>query len=673
MTRHPDANGARQNPLAPRRGGDRLGLLAAVFAGCFVLALSWFKLSSLDIGYHVAYGRHLLETGRIVGDEPDPFLYPETAVSFVNANWGSQLVMALAERAGGAAGLFALRLALLAVVFAAMAGVVRRFTASWLAVAAAWMLAALAAYERFSLRPELFSYALMSVQLLILVRGVRTWRGIAALGAIQLAWVNLHSYFLVGLILSGAWFAESGLRWLGPWLTKTPRDPATAERLKLLALVMSAQLVACFVNPWHARGAVFPITTIRFLQSHRIMGGSPADGSASAWSEISEFQSPLGFGEQPICRRTIQAYQVALALCLAGAIALLIRRCPAAVLAIVALFVMSLQMRRNIAQFALVAVPLAVGGLAAALPRSRIGATLRGRLKALVVLAVAAAACRSTLHIADGRFYFDERRFAREFGTGYSERSFSQPAAAWLGAQDALRPNLFVDYFSSSNVLPWLAPRFKLFVDTNTFACEEDSLRQAFDVVTGKIAHQPFFDRFGVNVVMLRANSNGQALIRRLARDDGRWALVYADPQTVIFVRRIMPHVDVILANPLSEETLNAEAWIDEVRGAVYARAAALYLRANVPMFLGWYGPAAKLLRASVDLAGDFHESWINLGLCHGGLANRAGRAKRFDEAAREIRIAIDCFETALELDPGNKIAAENLRRALSTSRRLPP
>ncbi|MBK8270127.1 MAG: hypothetical protein IPK83_18255 [Planctomycetes bacterium] len=79
---------------------DMAGVLACIFAGVFVLSLSWFKLSSLDIGYHVAYGRYFLDTGKIVGSEADPFLRADTGVPFVNANWGSQVIMALADRRG---------------------------------------------------------------------------------------------------------------------------------------------------------------------------------------------------------------------------------------------------------------------------------------------------------------------------------------------------------------------------------------------------------------------------------------------------------------------------------------------------------------------------------------------------------------------------------------------
>jgi hypothetical protein len=128
--------------LSPAVGStrDTLGLAAAIASGLVVLALSWTKLGSIDLGYHLAYGRHFLATCHIV--EVDPFLYPENAKPFVNANWGSQAIMALVEKAVGAGGLFALCIGLIVVIFGAMAWIVLRKTKSAFALAFAWLLGA---------------------------------------------------------------------------------------------------------------------------------------------------------------------------------------------------------------------------------------------------------------------------------------------------------------------------------------------------------------------------------------------------------------------------------------------------------------------------------------------------------------------------------------------------
>jgi len=637
-----------------------MGLATALSVGCLVLALGWFKVGSLDVGYHLGYGRHFLDTGQIVG--LDPFLWQQTARPFVNANWGSQVLMALIERVAGAPGLVALRLVLIATVFACIAAVVRTHVSGWLAVAAAWMLAALGGYERFSMRPELFSYALMSIQLVILTRGLRSWRSILALAALQVAWVNLHSYFVVGLLLTGAWLA-GGIA--GQWWKRRAVQAASGEGrsgVKLLSLCLLVQVCACAINPWHVRGMAFPFKTLGFLESHQAMGTAAGDPSQSAWSEISEFQSPFSFAGQIINHRTIQAYWVLLGIGSLGVAALFFEGRFAEALVVVLLFLMSVKMRRNVAQFAMLGAPLSVMGLAVVIPWTRLRASWRRALGVVSAAGLVVLAVWWATGIANGRFYYVERRVSRELGVEYSDRTFPRRAVKWLAAHQALKPNLFVDYFTSSNTLPWLPNRFKLFVDTNTFAYMDRTLATAFKLGLGKIDHHRFFDQHGVNVVLLHCGPDTQTLIRKMNADDGVWALVYFDQYDVIFVRRVMQHVPIIRENPISEKSLDARQWVESIEGPDYARALSLGTVVNVPMSLGWWRPALVLMDEAVRLAPDYGEAWHYLGVCHGNLGNAAARSRNYAEADRQWLMAKDCFKKVLALNPNHRDAANFLR-----------
>ncbi|MFH1417875.1 MAG: hypothetical protein ABII12_06275 [Planctomycetota bacterium] len=602
------------SPKGARRSrADWLGIAACVAAACLILGLSWFKLASLDIGYHVGYGQHFLDCGEIVGR--DPFLYPENAVCFVNANWGSQVLMAILAPDGASIGLFILRIALILIIFAAVAHLVLRHTQSWLAVALAWLFAAMAGYERFSMRPELLSYAVMMMMLVLLVRGIRSWRGIGAIALLQTLWVNLHSYFLVGILMTGCWLAGSLWQWL-----RTRRDAEHAEEsrrhVRVLAIALAIQAAACCVNPWHVRGAVFPLTTLQFLHGEDVMGGTAQDASQSAWSEISEFQSPFSFYGQIGYARTIYAYHALLAVAGMGLIALILRRQTGAALTVLLFLLMSIQMRRNIAQFAFVASPLAV---AAIVPfAQRIFRTpdwaKSGRITgALLALATIGAAGWWITGIVDGRFYFSERRITREFGTGLSRRTFPVGAMQWLSANPDLEPRLFVDYFSSSNTLPWLPERFKLFVDTNTFAVEDATLRTAFDVGLARMPHDAFFDKFDINVALLHCGPDTQFLVRNMARDDS-WALVYLDQHVVVFVRRIPEHKGIIQEGEITREQVDTNSWIAALAGPTHERALTLGTIVNVPMSLGWDREAVPLLNEAIELAPDYFEAWHYLG-----------------------------------------------------------
>lgn len=278
--------------------------------------------------------------------------------------------------------------------------------------------------------------------------------------------------------------------------------------------------------------------------------------------------------------------------------------------------------------------------------------------------------------LASGRFYYVERRITRELGVGYSDRTFPEAAVRWLAAAESLQPRLFVDYFSSSNTLLWLPEGLRLFVDTNTFACRDETLRTAFDVGLGRLPHGELFDRYGINVALLHAGPDTQMLIRHLAADATHWALVYVDSCAVVFVRRIPEHVPLILASERSERDLDAAAWIASASGPRYAKALALGAKINVPMALGWSASAARLAEAAVGLAPDYAEAWHYLGVCHGNLGNQAVRDGRYQDAERAYLAAIDCFKKVTALSPNHAEAAAFLQRtqqALSLLRQAQP
>lgn len=683
---HADSGGAslKAQPIGGPIGSvDRPGILAAIAAGLFVLALSWFKLASVDIGYHVAYGGEFLDLGTIV--DRDPFLLPSVAVPFVNANWGSQVVMAVAYRWAGAGGLIALRVLLIAVIFGLMGWIVRRTTGRWLPVAWAWLIAGLAAYERFTMRPELFSYALLLGMLGILHRRELTRRGIVALVVLQLLWVNFHSYFLIGLMLTGACAGVSLVQAALSGSASSERA-GVRNQSRLLVAALLMQMAVCFVNPWFHQGALFPLTALRQLDDRGILASGPQQAVGdNPWAAISEFHSPWSHVGLRAASRTLSGYVVMLVLTAAAAVAAILRRRWAELLFLAILVAMSLQMRRNIAQFALAGAPIAVCLIAAG--NGAVRATAARRVASIVgslsVIALAGLWCYG---IVTGRFYFTERRLNREFGAGWSDRSFVNDAAAWLARQadrtGVFSPGdgLFVNCNASSNVLPLLGKRFRLLVDTNTFAYDEGTLGLAQRLGQGTPKSAEDLEKLGIRVALIQCGADADGLVRQLSADSMEWALVYFDQQAVIFVRRTSRHVPLIAANRLDPARLDPRAWIAAATGSQLSRALHLALAAQVPLALGqsrsllpaqatpvpgWSDRAIPLLQASVELAPDYDEAWVNLGQCFGERANRARwEGRTADDAAADLREAIRCFEKALSIHPKSIEAATNRQKA---------
>lgn len=622
---------------------DLPGAVACLAVAVCVLALSWHKIESLDTGYHLAYGDHFLTHGKIV--DRDPFLLPQNAVTFVNANWGSQIIMALAHRAAGPSGLIAVRTILTLVFFGGIAVVLRRFTPSLIWLAATWLLAALAGYERFSLRPELFSYAIMLPMLALLARQTFTRRCAIAVVALQLLWVNLHSYFLVGLFISGAFVAADLFE---SFLGARSTDHSRTLRIRIGTL--AAQFVVCFMNPWGWRGAFFPIETLSYLRRTNAMAGGPTDTTASAWSLISEFHSPFRYVGELINARTMHAYYVLLAVASFGLIACLVRRRFAPMLLLMLFAAMSFQMRRNIAQFALAGAPLAFGAIAALRPV----APVSNRWKLAPTIAIIALSLWWTIGLVSGRFYYTERRITRQFGTGYSSRTFTTDAVKWLAAHKDLQPNLFVDYFSSSNTLPWLPDRFKLFVDTNTFAYKEETLAAAFDLGLANRPHADLFDREQINVALLHVGPDTQPLVKALAADYTNWALVYFDPQAVIFARRIPAHIELIKTSHPTAADLDAKKWISTYDEPAYTKALSLGTAVNIPLALGYHAAAADLMREATRLAPDYHDAWYYLGISEAKLFQAAVNARDLSGMRDHFLAAKKAADIAVSLAPSH-------------------
>jgi hypothetical protein len=487
---------------------------------------------------------------------------------------------------------------------------------------------------------------------------------------------------LTGCSLAGAWIAVA----IGEG------DDGERERLrrraKWLAIALAAQAVACLANPWFVRGALFPIETLRYLSASGAMGDAAAAKTSGPWASISEFRSPFWYAGQSIAWRTIQAYWALLVVAALGVLAALARKrrwraldgAPlASVFALLLLALMSMQMRRNIALLALIGAPLAMIEISSL---SLFAARASGRRRIVGAWTLRVAPIALSIWwisgIASGRFYYVERRVSGTFGIGFNPTMYRRDAVAWLAEQEQRPenerpgPNLYVDFFASSNSLLWLPPRYRLFFDTNTFGYPESVLATGLGLGRGmlKEAQTPqalaaLFDGRGIDTVLLQCGADCDELVQGLAADASSWALVYVDPHAVIFLRRTPKNAALIDARPNVAGSIDARAWIAGVEGPDLYRAMELGSRAAVLLDLHLPAKAVVILEEACRLAPDYHEAWTNLGRCHGILANDAHLARRPQAGVvQELNAAIACFVRALEIEPDYQAARANFELA---------
>lgn len=196
------------NPTVIRRilHWSFLALALAAFA-----LLCRFKILDRDFWWHITAGKMMWQQGGLI--ETEPFAYTRAGLPYVATHeWLAQLLLYAAYAAGGAMGMIALRTAMMAATFSALLAIDPRriWPNAALAVAGAG-----AALGTFLERPQLFTFLITALQLLLATRylstddetrhGKRGWLPLAGMLGLQVLWVNLHGgAALVGLVIIGA-------------------------------------------------------------------------------------------------------------------------------------------------------------------------------------------------------------------------------------------------------------------------------------------------------------------------------------------------------------------------------------------------------------------------------------------------------------------------------------
>jgi len=561
-------------------------------AGVAVAALAIRPITSFDIGYHLAYGDHFLRTGRIVQTNrfgiyttldagiladggrlgPGCAFDAETGTyHFPNANWLSQVAFATVYQVGGMTGLCLLRAALILAVFGVVAWTMRRGGVGWGWIGPGVILAAVAAFERFDLRPELVAYLILAIQWRLLSAGRFTWRRAAGVVAMQVVFVNVHSYFLFGAALAAAMLIDAVLRWL--WarsVTQTDPGDLTA-RLKWLAVATAGVLLGCLCNPWGLRGAILPIQTALYIRQHHILAGARIETTAAGprlighpWSMIGEIVPTFSRGLW-IHPGTL-ALAAAMALAAAAGVVAIARRRIGWLLVAAGTVAVALSSRRGIALGGLFLTLLAGVSFADGwrwIIRRHDRPPLRRSANALTALASVAsiaAGVALTAAVVTNAWYL-KSRFPWRFGVGVSNLMIPTGPAEWINRH---RPagRVWSDFANSSNLLLLTGRDMPLL--TNTWAYPPYLMKKQMEITAGLVPLEPFADRYDANTVVLRRGQRRSPLIGWLSRSTD-WTPVLIDAAQVVFVRAGGPTADLAAAQGLTERFFDARPFVERI------------------------------------------------------------------------------------------------------------
>jgi hypothetical protein len=478
-------------------------LAAALFI--LVLALAARVPVDTDTWWHLRSGEHMLATGAIL--RTDPFSFTALGQPWIDHSWGTQLVMALVHRAGRAliggpeGGSIALALVTGAVAAAGMVLTFRITTGHPLVRFAVTALAAAAALIFWTARPQMVSFVLCAVILVLLHllkrrRIDRLW----VIPPLMVVWVNLHAGYFIGFLLIAGFVAGETL---GRWLDRD--DPDRVPTRKLLALVGIAALgyLALAINPngiqmWPYAFRTFEIGVIQSLIQE---WASPNFHNRWFWP----FAALLLLTFVALGRSGKRASVTDLTLLIGTGF-------------------MALYSARNIPVFALVAAPLLADHASAALARVRGD---RDPVAPRLPQAWAIALLSGSVVLAGWML----TRTLRPRAVAEVQAAVLPVRATEFLAAAKLEGQMFNAY-DFGGYLIYALPQHRVFVDGRTDLYRFEVLDDWVEAATGRRWRETF-EKWRIGFAIIQPNLG---LADRLRGEPG-WKQVYADDRSLIFTR----------------------------------------------------------------------------------------------------------------------------------------
>jgi len=473
-----------------------------VYVFVFAFLFASRPLSDGDFWWHLKTGEYIVRNFSIPRIDFYSFTVP--GKPWVAHEWLSEVIFYLVYSRAGFNTLIFIFTVLTVLAFWI---VFRRTNAHPFVKGFAVLLSVWSILPTMGVRPRTFTLLFAAIYLAVLHRFVREreTRAIWWLVPLMILWVNLHAGFLLGLVLIGvaiagvvldAWFAGEKLA-------------SQLPRLKTLALVFVACLVAVNLNPQGPRIFVFPFEF--FL--------SPVQQD-----QIVDWLSP-DFHQKELFPLLLLIVLTIASLALSPK-----RVRPSELLLYLATLYMTLKSNRHMAIFALVAGPMLADYLQHWLDTTRFTRMFGGspsptsrRRKAIfnIILLVPLIFCLIKLK-----------------SVIYSPPTQGQigvplNAVSYLKA-NGITGNTFTDPNIWGGYLIWETPSNPVYIDGRIDMYGDEFIREYLGIIRGLTRWQEPFDKYDVQVALVSPTTP----LRLQLEQSPQWQQLYRDEMAVVFRRK---------------------------------------------------------------------------------------------------------------------------------------
>ncbi len=233
----------------------RKWILPLVLVSVLVFVLSLRQLSDPDLGFHLKYGKWIVENLQV--PESDRSTYTVTGHPYVDLHWLFQVVLFGVFIFTGYPGI-SIFVCLLSMLLFLMLLLRQESLKIPVSISGIALLAAFLVIEpRISPRPEMFTFCFLVSILLILDLYTEYHKNMLCLiPGIMLLWCNMHALFILGFIILAIYFFCSLL------IKKKP------DRLLLTWTLIS--FAVCLLNPYGIKGFVLPLELLTRFNPNNI-------------------------------------------------------------------------------------------------------------------------------------------------------------------------------------------------------------------------------------------------------------------------------------------------------------------------------------------------------------------------------------------------------------------
>ncbi|MDA1137472.1 MAG: hypothetical protein O3B01_02720 [Planctomycetota bacterium] len=511
--------------------------------GLVVLAFSIRKVASLDVWWHLASGRWIVENGAI--PKVDVFSFAIEGAPWINVWWGFQTVQYLAFQWVGLDGLIILKSLLILSAFGiACLTVPRTYRGSFLVFVC--LLGVIISQLRFHIRPTAASYVFLTAYIFILEQdliGRKHW--LWSLLPLHLVWANFHGVSVVGIVLLLIYAGSEFWRIYG-WQPNSWRglEHRPGRQFHFSGAAAGCFLIS-FLTPYGVDG-------VKYCWGQYFWMNSAED---PAFLLLTELWPPFGteMAVHPITSFCYWAFSIITAL------TFVFNRRKLRISDIVlyvAFFHLFHSAMRNAVLFALVAIPIAARNFGTWMEgrvstgcdsksleeeghrkqglQIQLRALFKDHYRHLAQIAVGLLAIVLIIDICSGKFYRRERGDF-EFGLGVQSGLFPEGTVEEMSKLP--KPSRLFNDFDFGGYLIWkLSPGWQVFVD-NRILVYGDVIRRYSRSRGYPAKFFELVEEYDMQYALLKhTDSSNAPLLRELARNK-EWHVLAYDEVGVLFGR----------------------------------------------------------------------------------------------------------------------------------------